>query len=139
MDRKAGHVDPRLIEAPYAFQRHLGFTLTGWERDFARFEQPLVEALGNRHGALHGGVYATLLDTAMGFAGCWTGDPARRQMAMTLSMTVNFLAPPQGGTLIAEGRRTGGGRKTFFTEGAARDETGLLLATATGVFRYRGR
>jgi len=58
---------------------------------------------------------------------------------MTLSMTVNFLAPPQGGTLIAEGRRTGGGRKTFFTEGAARDETGLLLATATGVFRYRGR
>lgn len=130
-------LDPRLIEDSYPLQRHLGFAMTAWQPDFARIEVPLAPVLMNRQGLPHGGVHATLLDTAMGFAGCYTGDPDRRQMALTLSLTVNYLAQAGGTRLIAEGWRTGGGSKTYFAEGRISDDRDTTIATATGVFRYR--
>jgi uncharacterized protein (TIGR00369 family) len=129
--------DPRLAETPSALSRTLGFEMTGWAEGIARIEAPLAPHLMNRQGLPHGGVHAALLDTAMGFAGCYTGDPERRQNALTLSMTVNFLAQATGTRLVAEARVKGGGRRTYFAEGAVRDDTGTLIATATGVFRYR--
>ena len=130
-------LDPRLIEDSYPLQEHLGFQMTAWALDFARIEVPLTQTLMNRQGLPHGGVHATLLDSAMGFAGCYTGDPEKRQMALTLSLTVNYLAQASGNRLIADGWRTGGGRKTFFAEGKVCDENDTVIATATGVFRYR--
>ena len=124
-------------EPPSGLQTHLGYRLTAWEPDFARVEMPLAPHLLNRQGLPHGGLHATLLDTAMGFAGCYTGDPERRQMALTLSLTVNFIGQAQGDRLIAEARRTGGGKSTFFAEGTVRDDMDALIATGTGVFRYR--
>lgn len=130
-------LDPALVEDPYAFQSLLGFRMTDWSEDYARFELPVTEALGNRYGIPHGGVYATLLDTVMGFAACYTGDPENRRLAMTLSLNVNYLAQPAGSLLIAEGRRTGGGRKSFFADALITDDIGIKVATGTGVFRYR--
>jgi uncharacterized protein (TIGR00369 family) len=130
-------LDPALIETHYPFQKLLGFRMTGWSEDFARFELPLDEHLANRYGIPHGGVYAALLDTVMGFAGCYTGVPGEKRLAMTLSMTTNFLSRPTGQLLIGEGRRTGGGRSSFFADGTVRDDAGTTIATATGVFRYR--
>ncbi len=124
-------------EPPSGLQTHLGYELTAWERDFARVELPLAPHVMNRQGLPHGGIHATLLDTAMGFAGCYTGDPDRRQMALTLSLTVNFLGQAQGDRLIVEAHRTGGGKSTYFAEATVRDETGTAVATGTGVFRYR--
>lgn len=131
------YVDPALIETPSALQTHLGFSMTGWSPDYARIQLPLAPYLMNRQGLPHGGIHATLLDTAMGFAGCYTGDPERSQMALTLSMTVNYLAQAKGAVLIAEGWRTGGGKTSYFAKGEIRDDSGTLVATATGVFRYR--
>ena len=130
-------LDPVLVEAPYPFQEMVGFRITGWRDGWARFELPLGPGLMNRYGIPHGGVYAVLLDTVMGFSGSWTGDPERRQMAMTLSLTTNFLSRPEGDLLIGEGRRTGGGRSSFFAEGTIHDYAGTLVTTGTGVFRYR--
>ncbi|HMB13476.1 MAG TPA: PaaI family thioesterase [Roseovarius sp.] len=130
-------IDPALLEAPSALQTHLGYRLTEWRADFARVELPLTPVLMNRQGLPHGGMHATLLDTAMGFAGCYTGDPDRAQMALTLSLTVNYLGQARGEVLIAEAWRTGGGKSTYFAEGEVRDETGALIATGSGVFRYR--
>src|SRR6056297_2177462 len=130
-------IDPNLLEAPSALQTHLGYRLTEWRADFARVELPLTLVLMNRQGLPHGGMHATLLDTAMGFAGCYTGDPDRRQMALTLSLTVNFLGQARGDRLSAEARRTGGGKSIYFAEADVRDATGALVATGTGVFRYR--
>ena len=127
-----------LFEPPSALAAHLGIAMTGWRRGWARVEAPMAPELLNRQGLPHGGLHATLLDTAMGFSGCFTGDPARRQMALTLSLTVNYLGQAQGRRLIAEARVTGGGRKTYFAEGTVHDDTGTLIATGTGVFRYRG-
>ena len=129
--------DPRLLEEPYPFQRLLGFRMTGWADGTARFEMPLAERHMNRYGIPHGGVYASLLDTVMGFAGSWTGDPGDRRLVMTLTLTTSFLARPEGDLLLAEGRRTGGGRSTYFAEGRLTDRAGTLVATGTGTFRYR--
>lgn len=128
---------PDLIEDPYPMQRLIGFRMVDWSEGYARFELPLRDELMNRYGIPHGGLYAVLLDTVLGYAGSFTGDANARQMVMTLSLTTNFLSRPAGGTLIGEGRRTGGGKSTYFAEGTVRDETGVLVATATGTFRYR--
>lgn len=130
-------IDPTLLEPPYPFQAHLDFRQIDWQPDYARFDLPLAEFLGNRYGLPHGGVYATLLDTVMGFSGCFTGTTETKRFAMTLSLTTQYLSRPKGGMLIAEGRRTGGGNRTFFAEAKVMDETGELCATGTGVFRYR--
>lgn len=129
-------MDETLREDPYPFQAHLGFEIADWREGYARVAQPVAPHLANRHGALHGGVHATLLDTAMGYAGCWTGDPERRQLALTLSLTVNYQGRSSGRRLTAEARQTGGGRRIFYAAGEVRDEDGVLLASATGVFRY---
>ncbi|MGI6245899.1 MAG: PaaI family thioesterase [Pseudochelatococcus sp.] len=129
--------DLTVAEGTYPFQRLLGFRMLGWSENRARFELPIAEHLFNRYGIPHGGVYATILDTVMGYSGCYTGDAERRSLAMTLSLTTNFLSRPTGSLMIAEGWRTGGGNSTFFAEGRVTDENGTLLATGSGTFRYR--
>ncbi|MGR3545646.1 MAG: PaaI family thioesterase [Roseovarius sp.] len=130
-------LDPNLLEPPSALQTHLGYRLIAWSKDFARLELPLEPFLMNRQGLPHGGIHATLLDTAMGFSGCYTGDPARQQMALTLSLTVSYLGQATGTKLMAEARRTGGGKSTYFAEGKVWDDDGTLIATGSGVFRLR--
>lgn len=130
-------LDPALIEDPYELQALLGMRIAEWSPDFARWELPITAKLGNRYGIPHGGIYATLLDTVMGFAGCYTGIPNERRLAMTLSLNVNYLSRPKGELLIAEGRRTGGGKSSFFGEAVITDDTGEKIATGSGVFRYR--
>lgn len=128
---------PDLTEPTSGFQAHIGYGLSDWHTDHATVEAPIAPFMSNRQGIPHGGVHATLLDTAMGFAGCYTGDPDNRLLALTLSLTVNYLGQAQGTRLIASARRTGGGRRTYFAEATLTDDTGALIATATGVFRYR--
>lgn len=131
-------MDEKLREPPYPFQAHVGFIIADWSDGYCRVEQPMLPHIGNRYGIPHGGVHATLLDTAMGFAVCFTGDPDEKQLVMTLSLNVNYLGVAQGRQLVATGRKTGGGKSTAFAEGEIKDENGKLIATATGVFRYRG-
>jgi len=132
-------IDPLLVEEPYPFQKHLGFYITEWRDGFARFDLPLADFLINRYGIPHGGIHAVMADTVMGYAGCYTGDPDDKQLAMTLNLSVNYVGPLKGKMIIAEGRRTGGGRRSYFGEALIRDELGNEAARATGVFRYRGR
>ena len=128
-----------LIEDPYEFQKTVGFTIEDWSENGATLHLPLKPHLANRYGILHGGVHATLLDTAMGFAVSYTGDADNKQLVMTLSLNVNYLGVASGDMIIAKGRKTGGGRSTAFAEGEITDTDGNIIATATGVFRYRGK
>ncbi len=131
------HVDPALVEDSYPMQRLIGMEMSHWAEGVARFRLPLRPDLMNRYGIPHGGLYAVLLDTVMGYAGSYTGDPVRKQMVMTLTLTTNFLARPLGQILIGEGRRTGGGKSTYFADGSITDEVGTLVATGSATFRYR--
>lgn len=130
-------MDERFSEPPYPFQAHLGFTIDDWSKDYCRLTQEMVPHLGNRYGIPHGGVMATLLDTAMGYASCFTGDPDNKQLVMTLSLNVQYLSVGRGEKLITEGRKVGGGKTVAFAEGTVKDENGNVVATATGTFKYR--
>ncbi len=90
----------------------------------------------NRHGALHGGIVACMLDNAMGATGSLAVDDTGLWPMVTLSMTTNFVGPArEGDELTATGRVTGGGRSIRFIDGELRDDAGRLVATATGTFK----
>lgn len=119
----------------YPFQELLDYHITDWTAERCTVELTLQPKHANLHGAPHGGVSFTLLDVAMSFAGCFVPDAPRRS-CVTLSLTTNYVAPSTGRRLIATAKKSGGGRKTFFAEGQVHDDMGLLIATATGAFRY---
>jgi uncharacterized protein (TIGR00369 family) len=121
------------------FAELIGYRLFAWREDYAEIELDLGPQHMNVSGAPHGGVLATLIDTAAGFAGCWCGVPGHRRRAMTLSLDTHFVGRARPGTkLKAIARKTGGGRNIFFATAEVRDETGALIAQGGGVFRYRG-
>ncbi|MBM7069642.1 PaaI family thioesterase [Actibacterium sp. 188UL27-1] len=126
-----------ILEEPYEFQKLLGFRMVDWTAERVIIQLPMRGELTNRYGIPHGGVHAAMLDTVMGYAGCYTGDPDHIRQAMTLTLNVNYLSRPKGDVLIAEGRKVGGGKRSFFAEGTVRDETGERIATGSGAFRYR--
>ncbi len=119
-----------------ALSRALGYRLVEWERDRAVMRYAIDPAHANRHGNLHGGVVATLMDAAGGYCGCWSDEPGREVHAITLTLTVAYIANGVGGAVLVEARRTGGGKTLYFMAAEACDETGRLLATGSGTFRY---
>lgn len=123
-----------IIEGETGTQRLLGYVLE-IDGDRARCRLALTEDHGNRHGALHGGVAAAVLDNAMGATASLTVDPEGRAPFVTVSMTINYHAPARPGDLLeAEGRVTGGGRSLTFVAGELH-AGGRLIATASGVFK----
>jgi uncharacterized protein (TIGR00369 family) len=89
----------------------------------------------NRHGVLHGGISTMLLDSACGATGSLTVDAAGRAPYLTVSLTTQFVAPVSGGRVTATAQITGGGRSLKYISGVLADESGRVIATATGVFK----
>ena len=126
-----------LNEPLSGFQKHMGYELVEWFEGFAKLIMPIGPHMLNREGIPHGGVLATVLDTAMGFAGSYTGDPNNPHIVMTLNLSVNYMAKANGSHLITTAHVTGGGYKTFFAEASVSDHLGTVAATATGVFKRK--
>ena len=126
---------PRFHDA-YPFQTLLGFRKTEFRDGYARFELDLDAKHTNRAGHPHGGVYASMLDSALGASGVYKGEDNDFRVAVTLNMNISFVAAPKGRLLVAEGRVVGGGRTIYFAEGEITDDTGRCIARATGTFRY---
>lgn len=89
----------------------------------------------NRLGVLHGGVSATLLDTASGITASLSDDPQTLTPFVTLSLNISYMAPARSGMVRAIARITGGSKATKFVSCDLRDETGTLIAASTGVFK----
>lgn len=89
----------------------------------------------NRHNVLHGGIAACLLDNASGTTGSLTVDPSGKAPFLTVSMTMQFIAPGRPGRVNAVGRVTGGGRSLLYISAELTHEDGTLIATSTGVFK----
>jgi uncharacterized protein (TIGR00369 family) len=85
----------------------------------------------NGNGTLHGGVYATLIDNAMGFA---VAALARVRIATT-QMNVHFLGPISSGRITCTADVVHRTRRTATAEAKVRDADGNLLAMGTGAFR----
>jgi uncharacterized protein (TIGR00369 family) len=82
----------------------------------------------NLQGLVHGGILATLADTAMGLAVRTVLQPSRRHV--TVQLGVEFLSPGRPGTIVARGRSVKIGSQLGFAEADVMDPAGRLLAKA---------
>jgi len=82
----------------------------------------------NLQGLVHGGMLATLADTAMGLAVRTVLEPGRRHV--TVQLGVEFLSAGKAGLIVAEGRTLKIGRQLGFAEADVKDAGGRLLARA---------
>lgn len=126
--------------------RHIGQTTEEWRDGYCRLSVALDDRHLNRSGAVDGGVFAILIDSAAAYAGtCPVEGPGggpidgeERQGCATVSMTVNFAGQPTGQRLIAEGRVRRAGRRLFFASAEVTDEHGTLCAFGDCTFRLFG-
>ncbi len=87
----------------------------------------------NINGVVHGGVYATILDTAMG--GAVVSLLEAGEVTATTSLYVEFLRPArEGHTLRAQGRLVRRGHHLAFVEGRLTDGESRLLSQAHGTW-----
>ncbi len=87
----------------------------------------------NINGIVHGGVYATILDTAMG--GSVVFLLGEGEVTATTSLYVEFLRPArEGQRLTARGEVLRRGRHIAFVEGNLFDEDGARLSQAHGTW-----
>jgi uncharacterized protein (TIGR00369 family) len=109
----------------------LGFRLVEVDRGRAVFEVRAAEYMYNPIGSVHGGVYATLLDSAAGCA-VHTMLPAGTRYT-SLDLSVKFLRAmtSESGTVRCIGSVIHLGSRTALAEARMVDESDRLLATAT--------
>ena len=86
----------------------------------------------NLLGIAHGGVIATLADTATGLAYRTVLEPGTQHVTTHLSVT--YLAPGREGTLVARGCVVKHGKRTGYAEADVVDGEGRLLARASALF-----
>lgn len=92
----------------------------------------------NRGDSLHGGVIATMLDAASGYAVSLSVDGETLYYTSTLSLTVNYLSRVAEGRVVATAKVTGGGKKIVFVDALLSTDAGVPVASATGTFKlYR--
>jgi uncharacterized protein (TIGR00369 family) len=85
----------------------------------------------NGNGTLHGGVYTSLIDNAMGLS---VSSLVGLRTATT-QMNVHFLGAVRGGRIICQGEVIHRTRRTATAEGRVYDDEGSLVAMGTGAFR----
>jgi uncharacterized protein (TIGR00369 family) len=112
----------------------------GFKLDPRRSREGIITVSGriehhhlNLNRVVHGGVYCTLLDTAMGAAVVQT--LASDEITATTSLYVDFLRPARlGQVLTSQGTVTRRGRHIAFADGRIHDEDGRLLGSGRGTW-----
>jgi uncharacterized protein (TIGR00369 family) len=85
----------------------------------------------NGNGTLHGGVYTSLIDNAMGLS---VSSLVGLRTATT-QMNVHFLGPVRAGRITCRSEVLHRTRRTATAEGRVYDDKGNLVALGTGAFR----
>lgn len=116
---------------PPPFVAMLGFQLVEIGEGRVVFAFEPAEFMHNGIGILHGGVAATVFDTAVGCA-CLTVVP-REKVAVTMDLHVRYFKPlsMRSGTIRCEGLVINAGRTTVTAEGRLLDGAGRLCGHAT--------
>jgi uncharacterized protein (TIGR00369 family) len=95
-----GAADPNLAREQRfssALQQLIGYRLVEWGPDRAVIAYEVAKDHLNRTNRLHGGIIATVCDTAGGYCGGYCDTPGETRSTVTLSLTVNFVASVSGG------------------------------------------
>jgi uncharacterized protein (TIGR00369 family) len=132
-DRWRATLRAQMTKTPYI--GGLGIVIEEWSPAGARLRLPFSAELTNDGKAFHGGVVASLVDTA-GAAAVWAGHDFDKGMrAATVSLTVNYTGAGRATDLVADAVCVKRGRDLAFSEIRVSDPEGRGVATATLVYR----
>ena len=118
------------------FRTLIDYRIKAWREGCGEVELPLGPQHLNSIGVVHGGVYASLLDVALGRAVSYCTVPGNVRYSTTVSLTTTFLASTSAGTLTAVGRVDGIEGRLVTASGEVRDAGSVLLAVGQGSFLY---
>lgn len=108
------------------FLQLLPMQITELDYGYCKLETPLSEKLNNPFGIPHGGVFASIIETATYWA-VYCGIDEDKGIT-TIDVKMDNLSSTKEGKLIAEGRQIKIGRTVCLAEAHVRDENGKLLA-----------
>ena len=112
-----------------AFHSWMGMELVRAEPGRVEIGLDAADHHVNLQGLVHGGVIATLADTATGLAVRSMVPPDRRHV--TVQLDVHYLRPGTPGRLVAVGTTVRVGSSIAYAEADVVDGRGRLLARAT--------
>jgi uncharacterized protein (TIGR00369 family) len=128
---------PAPTDAPSGFRQLVGYRVLEWHDGEATITLTIGPRHLNRSGVLHGGVIATLIDAAGGYAGCFCPHEGRVRRSVTVSLNTQFLAQAKTGVLTARAQVRGGGKRLFVSTVEVHDGAGTLVGLGEGVYRYK--
>ncbi len=114
------------------FAKLIGMRLVGLKLDEAQISVDMRDDLRQPSGVLHGGVTATLIDTAMAFA-VRTRLP-KEEATATIDLTVHYLRPHLTGTFICTAKNVRAGKRIFTVSAEVHNEEGKLIATGLSTY-----
>ena len=119
------------------FVEMLGFELVSCDAGRAEIALTLREELTNSRNMAHGGVSMTLLDVAMAHAARSPNQPGHTDAdgVVTIEMKTTFMRPAVG-RLSGRGHLVHRTASMAFCEGSIVDDAGVIVAQATGTFKY---
>jgi uncharacterized protein (TIGR00369 family) len=110
------------------FAHLIGIELGEFERGAATLHLTVRDPLRQNRGVVHGGVTASLIDTAAAFAILTLLEAD--QSTTTVDLTIHYLRPILQGRISARARVLRLGRRLIPVAVDVLDETGNLVATA---------
>ena len=117
------------------FLAGLGIVFDRYDPDEVTIRLPFREDLTNDGTYYHGGVVASVIDTA-GAAAAWSNhDFTKGARASTIAMSVQYVGACKKSDLLCHARTVRRGKELTFTEITATDADGAVVAH--GVQTYR--
>jgi uncharacterized protein (TIGR00369 family) len=126
LDRLAAYFDEEIT-----FSKHIKVKIGEVEPGWAVLYVDVEEIHFNGNNTLHGGVYASLIDNAMGLS---VSSLVGLRTATT-QMNVHFLGPVREGRITCKSEVLHKTRRTATAEGRVYDDEGNMVAMGTGAFR----
>jgi acyl-CoA thioesterase len=116
------------------FAQKFGLKLLALEEGYSLVEMRLTQDMENMFGIAHGGALFALIDEAFE-----TASNSHGTVAVALSMTVNYIAPPAAGSkLTAEAKEFSRTRKTANYDIRVQDDRGQLIAACHALVYRKG-
>lgn len=127
----------RIEQYQSGYANLIGYKLRAKATGYVELELAIEPKHLNRLHVPHGGVLATLIDTATGYAVALAQGPERILPAVTISLSMQFLGQAQvGDVLIATGRHVGGGRTIGYATAEIHSADGRAIARGDATFRF---
>jgi uncharacterized protein (TIGR00369 family) len=114
------------------FANLLGMRLVDIRPGEAVIKIEMRDDLQQPSGVLHGGVTATLIDTAMAFA--VRTHLADHEYTATIDLTVHYLRPHTTGTATCTAKIVRAGKRIFTVSAEVENEDGKLIATGLSTY-----